>query len=43
MIDGRRYGDSAPFNAFYDFESNAFVWMVNEGNKLVQYSYPLGK
>lgn len=43
MIDGRRYGDTAPFHAFYDFESNAFVWIVCEDNKLVQYSYSLGK
>lgn len=41
MIDGNRYGNSVPVKAFYDEESDSFVWACVEGRNLVLYSYSL--
>lgn len=41
MVDDRKMGKSAPFNAFYDEVNNAFGWVSLEGKQLVLYSYRL--
>lgn len=41
MIDGNRYGNSVPVKAFYDEESDSFVWACVEDRNLVLYSYSL--
>ncbi|MCM1290585.1 MAG: hypothetical protein NC201_03040 [Prevotella sp.] len=39
LIDGKQYGQSYPYDAWYDRSRNAFVWVGLEGNKLIQYVY----
>lgn len=41
MIDDKQYGKTAPFDAFYDEEANAFAWVCVEGRQLVLYSLAL--
>lgn len=41
LIDGKKYGDQCPIEAFYDNEINAFVWVVIEGRQIIMYSYVL--
>lgn len=41
MIDDKKFGKSAPINAFYDPATDAFGWVAIEGRNLVLYAYKL--
>lgn len=41
MIDGKKYGNKCPIDAFYDSVDNSFGWVVVEGNQIVLYNYQL--
>lgn len=41
MIDDKKFGRTAPFDAFYDETNNAFGWVTIEGRQLVLYTYKL--
>lgn len=41
VIDGQRFGKSAPFEYRYDEDKKAFIWYCLEGPNLVVYEYAL--